>query len=324
MQNPNSEKEVRKQEAPQTTPEQLTAPPPSDKAERGASKFSPAYWLPRLFRPTYRRNGQTLEVAEWYCQIQSGGRREKVALATNTKEEAARLAARLFKTVSAKGWQAALEELLPGRAQRSQSAESPTVGEFLDAVKEKAGLKPATFNSYAVCLRWIVAHAFKLKADASRFDYVSGGHAAWKKRIDSKRLEALTPDLVETALARHVAQFASNPLKQQKARRSAASFARQARSLFAPDVLKVLPFANVPNPFAGLKVEGARPSRYVSQIDAGELLRKGREELAATDGEAYKALLLALGAGLRKSEIDNLQWQQIDAGKSVIRIMTPV
>jgi integrase len=83
-----------------------------------------------------------------------------------------------------------------------------------------------------------------------------------------------------------------------------------------------LPFANVPNPFAGLKVEGARPSRYVSQIDAGDLLRKGREELAATDGEAYKALLLALGAGLRKSEIDNLQWQQIDDGKSVIRIMT--
>lgn len=308
MQNPKSEKEVRKQA------EQLT--------RNGASKFSPAYWLPRLFRPTYTRDGQTLEVAEWYCQVQSGGRREKVGLATNNKEEAARLAARLFKTISAKGWQAALEELLPGRAQRSQSAESPTVGEFLASVKEKANLKPATFNSYAVCLRWIVSHAFRLQADASRFDYRTGGLAAWKKRIEGKRLEALTPDLVEAALARHVAQFASNPLKQQKAKRSAASFARQARSLFAPDVLRVLPFANVPNPFAGVKVESARPSRYVSQVDAGELLRAGREELAATDSEAWKALLLALGAGLRKSEIDNLQWQQIDAAKSSIRVMT--
>jgi len=312
MQNPKSEQEVRKQT------EQLTAPAQSG----GASKFSPAYWLPRLFRPTYTRDGQRLEVAEWYCQIQSGGRREKLALATNTKEEAARVAARLFKTISAKGWQAALEELLPGKAERSQSAGSPTVGEFLVEVKEKASLKPATFNNYAVCLRWIVGRALNVKADASRFDYVSGGHAAWKQRIEGKRLEDLTPDLVEAALAHHVKRFAGNPLKQQRAKRSAASFARQARSLFAPDVLKLLSFANVPNPFAGLKVEGARPSRYVSQIDAGELLRQGREELAETDGESYKALLLALGAGLRKSEIDNLQWQQIDGTKGVIRVMT--
>ena len=109
---------------------------------------------------------------------------------------------------------------------------------------------------------------------------------------------------------------------QQRAKRTAASFARQARSLFAPDLLKRLPFATVPNPFQGVKVEGARPSRYLSQIDAGTLLRQGRTELAKQDPEAYKALLLALGAGLRKSEIDSLQWQALDSTKNVIRVLT--
>ena len=82
-------------------------PPPTAKSEKevrkqnplshfSGSKFSPAYWREKVFRPSYRRDGQTNEVSEWYCQIQHAGRREKIALATNDRQEAARKAAKLF------------------------------------------------------------------------------------------------------------------------------------------------------------------------------------------------------------------------------------
>src|SRR5208282_496398 len=93
MQNPQSEKEVSKQ----------------------ASRFSAVHWLGTVFRPTYTRGGETLEVAEWYAQIQHAGRREKVGLGTNDKQTASRTAARFYQTVRSKGWDAALAELDPER-----------------------------------------------------------------------------------------------------------------------------------------------------------------------------------------------------------------
>jgi len=54
LQNPQSEKEASKQ----------------------ASRYSSLYWARRLFRPTYTKNSKRFEVAEWYVQLQHGGRRE--------------------------------------------------------------------------------------------------------------------------------------------------------------------------------------------------------------------------------------------------------
>ena len=51
-------------------------------------------------------------------------------------------------------------------------------------------------------------------------------------------------------------------------------------------------------------------------------MRAAKAELATDKPEAYKAFLLALGAGLRANEIDNLQWQQIDGTANTIRVMT--
>ena len=95
---------------------------------------------------------------------------------------------------------------------------------------------------------------------------------------------------------------------------------RQARCLFSPRLK--LPFAKLPNPFDGVSVKSGGIRKYQSTISAGQLLRDAQVELAATDAEAYKVILLALGAGLRRKEIDLLQWQQIDAAAGKIRILT--
>jgi integrase len=50
------------------------------------------------------------------------------------------------------------------------------------------------------------------------------------------------------------------------------------------------------------------------------LLRSAREQLSGTDPEAFKALVLALGAGLRRGEIDRLLWRQIDFNAGIIHV----
>jgi integrase len=66
----------------------------------------------------------------------------------------------------------------------------------------------------------------------------------------------------------------------------------------------------------------AGSTRYRSQIDAATLLAAARNELAEVNPDACIVILLALGAGLRRSEIDNLQWQNVMRDKGIIRVMT--
>ena len=53
-----------------------------------ASRFSAAFWTSRVYRPTYTRDGDRHEIAEWFARVQYAGRREAVGLGTNAREEA--------------------------------------------------------------------------------------------------------------------------------------------------------------------------------------------------------------------------------------------
>ena len=77
-----------------------------------------------------------------------------------------------------------------------------------------------------------------------------------------------------------------------------------------------------PLPFDGVKVTKARPPRYVSAINPRVLFLAARRELAKSDPSAYLVILLALGAGLRKNEIDGLQWTDFDFGNARMTIRT--
>ncbi len=281
------------------------------------SKFSPTFWAAKVFRPKYAENGIRCEVKQWYARLQHAGRREAIGLGTNDREQAARKAARLYQRVKTIGWEAALAEFAPDRAVKKGV---PTVGEYIAAASQAADVTPRSLRGYAVCLRRIVADAFGIHGDKTRFDYHRGGRATWAARIDRIRLDKLTPAKVQAALNARVDATRGNPIAEQRARTTAASILRQAKSLFSPELK--LPFESVPNPFAGVRVKVGTPHKYASTIDAATLMREGQTELAGSDPEAFKALLLALGAGLRKAEIDCLQWQQIDAARNIIRIQT--
>ena len=281
------------------------------------SKLSPAYWRERVFRPAYGPSEDRREVLEFWARIQHAGRREAIGLATNDREAASRTAAKLYARVKAAGWTVALAEFAPDR---TAAKGTPTVGQVIEAASKSADIAAISLRGYVNCFRKLAADAYGVRATASRFDYRTGGLVAWRKRVDSIRLDKLTPKRIQTALDRQIEAAKGNPLAERSARVTAHAKLQKAKALFAPD--RKLPFENLPNPFASVAVKVGTPPKYVSTVKAGDLMRAAQTELATKQPEAYKVFLLALGAGLRAAEIDNLQWQQIDTDANTIRVMT--
>ena len=96
---------------------------------------------------------------------------------------------------------------------------------------------------------------------------------------------------------------------------------RRARCLFAPGAIKHLGVAlPSPLPFEGVAFEPRSNTRYHSNIDPAKLARAAQKELATSDEPVFLAFLLALGAGLRRMEIDRLEWPAFHWNNQVIKI----
>jgi integrase len=109
----------------------------------------------------------------------------------------------------------------------------------------------------------------------------------------------------------------------RSARITCNSTLRQAKSIFSRKIVK---FASAgmalpePLPFAEVAFFPRESMRYQSKIDPEALLRTASRELAESDRDAFLALILALGGGLRRGEIDKLLWRQVDCYAGVIHI----
>jgi integrase len=75
-----------------------------------------------------------------------------------------------------------------------------------------------------------------------------------------------------------------------------------------------------PLPFDGIAFEPRQSGRYRSSIDPAKLTKAAQEELSSDDPPVFLVFLLALGAGLRRIEIDRLQWAAFRWHDNVIRI----
>ena len=281
------------------------------KPRRNRDKNHADYWKPRLFRNTYQHDGEVVQCGNLAVKLQHRGQRETFSLKSGNRDMAAREAKEIFTFALANGMAAAVAKFKPEVTQR---VESPTLGQFLAEIKAKAGLRPKTFKAYANALRKIVADSFGIDGGKAKFDYRSGGHAAWIARIESIRLDALTPAKVQAWKVSTLEEARPSPVQLMHARRNVNSFIRQAKSLFSSKATRFLSGINLPNPlpFAGIAFEKPGSMRYQSRIDCHALVVAARNELAVQHPEQYKIFLLAIGAGLRKAEIDTLTWRQID------------
>jgi integrase len=109
----------------------------------------------------------------------------------------------------------------------------------------------------------------------------------------------------------------SDPIKKRAASISVNSLLRQAKSLFAPAVSRFIKLEIPCSPFEGVGFEKRRSMRYQSSFDVESLIGAAQKELPQ---EQFQIFLLAIMAGLRRNEIDKLEWQAFDWDKGVISI----
>jgi integrase len=132
---------------------------------------------------------------------------------------------------------------------------------------------------------------------------------------------------------RELKAASASPLQLKRTSVTVNGVLRGGKALFTPDIRKHLTLRlPSPLPFEGVTLPEVGRSRYKSEIDPALLLVAAKRELAegiqsedqpATPRpELFKIILLALGAGLRRDEIDKLQWNQIQWQRNTIRVET--
>lgn len=289
--------------------------------KRSLPKDHLSYWEGRLKKRHYTdREGKRVEVPEWQIRLFHQGRESWFNLGTANKNAAAAKARTVSLHLAAHGWDATHAKF------KSEAGRAPkvdlTVGAFLRAVEGTRYLKERTFLNYQNCFRTILSEVFGIKADKSRFDYRTGGNQRWTQRIDSIRLERVTPARVTSWQERRIKQAGRSPVALSSAKRTVRSYIRCARSLFSDVIQKRLPLICLPVglPFDGVEMPEAGSMKYISKLNVQALIAAAQNELKPNEPEAYKAFLLGLFAGMRRSEIDSVEWGMVDRTNNLIRL----
>jgi integrase len=284
------------------------------------AKTDVRYWQRTIFRQTYTRNGETRVTKDWAMKIAHVGRRETFPLGTPNKAAAAAKARDIYLLLVASGWEITLRRYKASSAvPKKVASNGGTVGDFLAELSEKSDAKPKTLEGYAVAFRKIVA------------DVVGQGHGrgggatkrtAWRQAVEAVALADLTPAKVQQWKLSFVANAGDDPVRQRAARISANAFLRRAKSLFAPSMTKHLERVMLPTPlpFDGVAFYNRTSMRYQSGFDVLKLIRDAKKELARSEPEQYKVFLLAVMAGLRRREIDTLEWSAFRWDRRMIQI----
>jgi integrase len=268
------------------------------------------YWRKRIFlqdRSPY-----------YFIQLQCRGERHKLSLETSSPDLAAERARTLYEQIRANGWESALANRLPHPA--TVSTDQCTLGAYIAAAKATADIAPRTLETYCRAVRKIASDMLRLPDDNTRCDKIGGGYAAWLSKVNSFKLAQFTPAKIAAWKKSFLDRARKNPVSQKSARVSVAYYLRNAKSLFSAKIREhielVLPD---PLPFAGVKIERA-DTRYFATFNLENLIQNACDDLAESDQEAFKVLLLSGMAGLRRKEIDLLPWSAFRWDENVIRI----
>ncbi len=188
----------------------------------------------------------------------------------------------------------------------------------MEEVKAKASARPKTIESCCQAFRTIVADICGIDGGKSKYDYRKGGRDSWLRKVHRVRIAAITSAEVQKWKLRFLRRAGTDPIKQRAARVSVNSLMRQAKSLFAPAVLKFVSLELTDtSPFAGVPFEPRQSMKYRSAFSVEKLIEDAQKELPV---EQLQILLLALMVGLRRNEIDKLEWAAFCWNEGIIRI----
>lgn len=280
-------------------------------------KSDSRHWQGRLFKNTFTRDGVRQETADWCVKIGYRGRRETFNLATPNAEAAAVKAAQIWKTIVGAGWVAALNQFKPETVKKKKAA---TVGALIEAAERLSSARKGSLDGYGKALRRIAAAVAKI-GDGGKYDFTQGAQV-WRDKVDAVPLDKLTPAAV-LAFKNAWLKAAATPEERGSRAVSFNSILRNSKALLSR---KLRPFIEeeltLPPVlwFEGVSREKEPSLRYRSQIDAGAILSAAANELAQDQPETFKALLLCLLCGLRRSEADTVLWEQIDLDAGTLDI----
>lgn len=284
-------------------------------------KTHPKHWEKRVFRKTYSlADGTITERDSYMVRLQFDGQRREVGLETGDRREAAKRAMELYFDVRKKGWDA----LLPASTFNTQIKESPTVGDIIERFEACHDVARVTARDYVSSFRKVAAWIGEIPSDNKRYDYCNGGVDKWKKKVDAIHLSQLTRFKMQKWKRFMIESAEGDPLKEQSRQTSTNSDLRRIKCIFSKNNLEFMKDLNLPPkeelPGHSTKMYKVAPKPYRSVMDLGLVLREGKAELRKSFPEQYKILLLAVCAGLRRDEIDKLQWSSIDFEKFRVRV----
>jgi integrase len=297
------------------------------------TKHSKRYWLDKVYKPEIRRPDGSKSFSDNYAvYLCHAGKEKRLSLGTPNQIAAAELARDWFLYLSTNGWEAFLARYrTPGVSAPAATVgtiepkSNVTVGDFLAAVSTESDLAHKTVKDYATCLRFIVSEICEFEKDRRRYGYRNGGREAWTKRIEAIPLADITPDKIRAWKRDYVNRAGRNELARRRRTVSCNSYLRRARALFSRHVLDKLRSGWVlpsPLPFDGVKLEPRTDTKfYGAGVDPLGLVNAAVTELTADRTEELKAFLLGITLGLRRREMDLLEWQSFDFVAGTLRIM---
>jgi len=281
------------------------------------------YWNNAIFNQTYTRNGVRFTVDEFAAKIQHGGRRETFPLGSPNRASAAARAKDIYFSLKSNGWDVTLAKYKPKTI--AVRPVTTTIGQFLAEVKGRSTARAKTVEDYCRAFRRIVADIAGISSGAEKFDYFNGGHQRWIEKVESVPLANITPECVQDWKQSFLKRAGNDPLKQRAARISVNSLLRQAKSLFAPALIRFLTDLPRPLPFEGVAFEPRQSMRYRSTFDVKEIITlvcagNSEKKIEPLSNEQKKIFMLAVMAGLRRNEIDKLEWAAFNWAESKLRI----
>jgi integrase len=256
----------------------------------------------------------------FFVHLQYSGERHKLSLETSNPKTAATRARALYEQIRTEGWEATLTNRQSQRGDAAGKNAEYTVGAYIAAAKATADIAPRTLETYCRAVRKIASDMLHLPDDNTRCDKIGGGYDAWVAKVGTFKLSQFTPTRIATWKKSYLERAKNDPVSQKSARASVSFYLRNSKALFSAKIREhielVLPD---PLPFAGVKIERA-DTRYFATFDLEELIQNACDDLAESDQEAFKVLLLSGMAGLRRKEIDLLPWSAFRWDENVIRI----
>lgn len=310
----------------------------------GSSKGTYDYWYKRVRKNSFKRkDGSTYTSPDYEVYMSLDGKQTRFNLESGNKDVAAEKALEIFMYIRANGASATLQKY---KKNPTNAVTAPTVGDLLTEIKDLKLVKDKTLATYSRKFRSVVAEAFAIKGDKSRYDHHGEGSALWRKKVDAVKLSEITPAKMLNFRACYLEKAPQDPLSQKKAKSTVTSLFRNSKALFSKRIVPHLSFKLPHNPFEDISIGGPTTRQYKSEIDFVTLAQKAKDELyvklsevpkidpenkqkttfarneALSQREQLKILLLCLGCGLRRGEADNLLWQKVDFENDQIRIET--